>query len=158
LKGKKKNRPEIKFEIQRAEDKKIWKMFAKHHYLSSSHNNAAHVYVALINDEIAGFLSVLHLPHPIAKNLKMVHRLVILPDYQGAGFGLRFLNEIGKLYKKENYRYSIVTSAPSLIFSLKKNILWRCKFYGRQKSNTGDLHGKGKNGSKNRLTASFEMK
>jgi ABC-type lipoprotein export system ATPase subunit/GNAT superfamily N-acetyltransferase len=97
LEGQKKNRPEIKFEIYKTTDKSIWKMFAKHHYLSHSHNNAAQVFLALINDEVAGFLSVLHFPHPKVKNLKKVHRLVILPDYQGAGFGIKFLNEIGNL-------------------------------------------------------------
>ena len=70
MKGKKKNRPEIKFEIYQTRDKTIWKMFAKHHYLSHTHNNAASVYLALINDEIAGFLSVLHFPHPKSKNIK----------------------------------------------------------------------------------------
>lgn len=54
--GQKKNRPKIKFKIYKAKDKSIWRMFAKHHYLSHSHNNAAHVYLATINDEIAGFL------------------------------------------------------------------------------------------------------
>ena len=71
-------------------------MFAKYHYLNHSHNNAAKVYIATINDSIAGFLSVLHFPHPKAKNIKKIHRLVILPDFQGAGFGLLFLNYISK--------------------------------------------------------------
>lgn len=158
----KKNRPEIKFNIYKAKDKSIWRMFAKHHYLSHSHNNAAHVYLATINDEIAGFLSVLHLPHPKVKNIKKVHRLVILPDYQGAGFGIKFLEEIGNIYKKEKYRYSIVTSAPSLIYALKKSNKWMCKNFGRLKGGgTGLLHGKNSSStsnSKNRITASFEMK
>jgi len=158
----KKNRPEIKFNIYKAKDKSIWRMFAKHHYLSHSHNNAAHVYLATINDEIAGFLSVLHLPHPHVKNIKKVHRLVILPDYQGAGFGIKFLEEIGNIYKKEKYRYSIVTSAPSLIYALKKSNKWMCKNFGRLKGGgTGLLHGKNSSStsnSKNRITASFEMK
>lgn len=160
LEGQKKNRPKIKFEIFKYGDKTIWKMFAKHHYLSHSHNNAANVFVALINNEIAGFLSVLHLPHPIAKNIKKVHRLVILPDYQGAGFGIKFLNEIGKIYKNEKWRFSIVTSAPSLIFALKKNNLWRCSHYGRLIAKTGILHGNNNenSNSKNRITASFELK
>ena len=38
-------------------------MFAKHHYLSHSHNNAAHTYVAYVNEQIAGFISILHLPN-----------------------------------------------------------------------------------------------
>jgi GNAT superfamily N-acetyltransferase len=54
------------------------------------------------------------------KEYKKVHRLVILPDYQGAGIGLRLLNEVGKIYKHEQQRFSIMTSAPSLINALKK--------------------------------------
>jgi ABC-type lipoprotein export system ATPase subunit len=152
--GQKKNRPAIKFEIFETTDKSIWKMFAKHHYLSHSHNNAAKVFIACINDQIAGFLSVLHLPHPIAKNIKKVHRLVILPDYQGAGFGIKFLNEIGKFYKQEKYRYTIVTSAPSLINALKKSNKWVCGRFGRYQAQTGILTGTGSN---NRVSASFEL-
>jgi len=136
-------------------------MFAKHHYLSHSHNNAASVYVALVNDQIAGFLSVLHFPHPKVKNLKKVHRLVILPDYQGAGFGIKFLNEVGKEYKSKDFRFSIVTSAPSLIYALKKSNEWSCKNYGRMKAHKGNMKtkvGNLTNGSENRITASFELK
>jgi len=131
------------------------KMFAKHHYLSHTHNNAANVYLALINDNIAGYLSVLHFPHPKAKNIKKVHRLVILPDYQGAGFGIKFLNEIGNLYKKQRDRFTIMTSAPSLIHALKKNNQWNCIRYGRvSEVKNGVLEG---TTSKNRITASFEL-
>lgn len=153
--GQKKNRPDIKFEIFNTSDKTIWKMFAKHHYLSHSHNNAANVFIATINDQIAGFLSVLHLPHPKAINIKKVHRLVILPDYQGAGFGIKFLNEVGKIYKNEKWRFTIRTSAPSLIYSLKNNINWRCGEFGRKNAQTGILKN---TGSQNRITASFELK
>lgn len=158
--GQKKNRPDIKFEIFNTSDKTIWKMFAKHHYLSHSHNNAANVFIATINDQIAGFLSVLHFPHPKVKNLKKVHRLVILPDYQGAGFGIKFLNEIGSIYKKQKERFNIVTSAPSLINALKKNNNWLCTHYGRNTPHKGDMKTKnGKSsGSENRITASFELK
>jgi len=158
--GQKKNRPEIKFEIFNYGDKSIWKMFAKHHYLSHSHNNAANVFIATVNNEVAGFLSVLHLPHPKAKTIKKVHRLVILPDYQGAGIGLKFLNEVGKLYKRDKWRYTIVTSAPSLINALKKSNEWICKHYGRLKADTGIIHGNNNkaNNSKERITASFELK
>ena len=159
--GQKKNRPEIKFEIFSTNDKTIWKMFAKHHYLSHTHNNAANVYIAMINHQIAGFLSVLHFPHPKIKNLKKVHRLVILPDYQGAGFGIKFLNEIGKIYLKEKWRYNIVTSAPSLIKALKVSKNWSCIGYGRKPSHQGSLKrsvGNISSGSENRITASFELK
>lgn len=154
--GQKKNRPEIKFEIFNTSDKTIWKMFAKHHYLSHTHNNAASVFIATVNDEIAGFISILHFPHPKAKNIKKVHRLVILPDYQGAGIGIRLLNEVGEYYKKQKQRYNIMTSAPSLIFALKKSNQWKCVRYGRvSEAKNGVLEG---STSKNRITASFELR
>jgi ABC-type lipoprotein export system ATPase subunit len=158
--GQKKNRPKIEFEIYQTGDKSIWKMFAKHHYLSHTHNNAANVFIAMVNGEVAGFLSVLHLPHPKAKTIKKVHRLVILPDYQGAGIGIKFLNEIGNIYKRDKWRYTIVTSSPSLINALKKSNLWACKHLGRMYAKTGILHGSNDSNqnSKNRITASFELK
>jgi ABC-type lipoprotein export system ATPase subunit/GNAT superfamily N-acetyltransferase len=158
--GQKKNRPEIKFEIYQSADKGIWKMFSKYHYLSHSHNNAANVYVAMVNDQIAGFISILHLPHPKAKNIKKVHRLVILPDYQGIGIGGILLNHIADIYKKDKWRFSIVTSAPSLIYSLKNSNEWICRHFGRMVASTGVIHGNANksNNSKDRITASFEKR
>ena len=153
--GQKKNRPEIKFEIFQTSDKSVWKMFAKHHYLSHIHNNAASVFVAFINDELAGFLSVLHLPN-VDKTIKKVHRLVILPDYQGAGFGIKFLNEIGKIYKKEKWRFTIVTSSPSLINTLKRSSEWNCYHFGR--TGGGNKLKVAEGNKSKRITASFELK
>jgi ABC-type lipoprotein export system ATPase subunit/GNAT superfamily N-acetyltransferase len=155
LEGQKKNRPEIKFEIYQTSDKSIWKMFAKHHYLSHSHNNAANVFIAMINNEVAGFLSVLHLPNKDPR-IKKVHRLVILPDYQGVGIGIKFLNEIGYIYKKQKFRFTIVTSSPSLINSLKKNKLWNCYHFGR--TGGGNKLKVAENNKSKRITASFELK
>lgn len=162
LEGQKKNRPSINFEVFQTADKSIWKVFAKHHYLSHSHNNAANVFVAYLNGQLAGFLSVLHFPHPKAKNLKKVHRLVILPDYQGAGFGIKFLEFIGEIYKKDGHRFTIVTSAPSLIHALKISKKWNCTRFSRaiNTSKSSTIGGFRKDGgySANRVTASFEMK
>lgn len=161
--GQKKNRPKINFKIYETENKSIWKMFAKHHYLSHTHNNAAKVFIATINNELAGFLSVLHFPHPKTKNIRKVHRLVILPDYQGAGFGIKFLEEIGKIYKEKKYRYTITTSAPSLIYALKKSNNWVCNRFGRnkkqfRKQSKNKTFIIGEISSSNRITAAFEYK
>jgi len=132
-------------------------VFAKHHYLSHSHNNAAHVFVAYINGILAGYISVLHFPHPKVKNVKRVHRLVILPDYQGLGIGIRLLEEVGLYYKQNDYRYRITTSAPSLIYALKKSNKWVCASYGRKMGTNKSKINTAKNSSKNRITASFEF-
>ena len=154
--GQKKNRPKCEFRIYETKQKSFyWEMFRKYHYLSHSHNNAARIFIATLNDEICGFCSVLHLPHPKVKNIKKIHRLVILPDYQGIGLGINLLNEIAKIIKKDKNRCTIVTSAPSLINSLKYNKEWNCGHFGRM---TGKHSGmkEMKGGSKNRITASFE--
>ena len=151
--GQKKNRPEIKFEIYNTRDKTIWKMFAKHHYLIHSHNNAANVFIATVNDEIAGFISVIAQPSRMIGQ-KRVHRLVILPDYQGAGIGLKLLNEIGHIYKLDKWRYTINTTAPSLIHALKKSDKWNCHHFGRVHYGNNKY---GKSGTADRMTASFEL-
>lgn len=133
-------------------------MFSKYHYLSSTHNNAANVFICMINDEIAGFISILHFPHPKIKNIKKVHRLVVFPDYQGLGIGGKLLNEIAKIYTKEKYRFTIVTSAPNLINSLKKSKDCICKNFGRNKPHKGIFDKNNNNGSENRLTISFDYK
>ena len=156
--GQKKNKPDIKFEIFSCTDKTIWKMFAKYHYLSHSHNNAASVYIATVNDAVAGFISILHFPHPKVKNMKKVHRLVILPDYQGIGIGGILLNSIADIYKKDNWRFNIVTSAPSLINSLKKSNSWITTRFSRTKSQSKSSTLGNMNTSQNRITASCEKR
>lgn len=133
-------------------------MFAKYHYLSHSHNNASDVYVCTVNDDIAGFISTLHFPHPKVKNMRKIHRLVVKPDYQGIGIGNLLLKNISEIYKKKGNRITIVTSAPSLIFSLKKSLNWNCLRKGRVSSGSGSIHNKNKKGStsSNRITVSFE--
>lgn len=153
--GQKKNRPDIKFEIFQTNDKSIWKVFAKHHYLSHTHNNAAQVYLAFINQQLAGFISILHLPNK-DKTLKKVHRLVILPDYQGLSIGNKLLNEVGNLYKRNGWRFTIVTSSPSLLFSLKRQKQWVCKNIGRTSVQVG-IKEMIKTQAANRLTTSWEL-
>lgn len=154
--GQKKNRPKLEFKIYETTDKKYyWKMFAKYHYLNHEHNNAARVFVCTVNDIVCGFCSVLHFPHAIAKNIKKVHRIVMLPDYQGLSIGIRFLNEIGKIVLADKNRYTITTSSPSLVFGLKKEKIWRCINYGRKKNHSGSISAL--KGSENRFTTSWEM-
>ena len=75
--------------------------------------------------------------------------------------GRIFLEEIGNIYKKEKWRFTIKTSAPSLIYALKKSYKWNCTQFGRHKGgNSGVIHSSNDKNqtSKHRLTASFEMK
>lgn len=138
-------------------------MFAKHHYLSHTLNKSGNVYIAYVNGKLAGFLSVRHFPHPKVKNMKKIHRLVVLPDYQGIGIGVRLLEFIGKKYLKENYQYTITTSAPSLVSYFKLSPNWILSHFGRNivpRSTKAIIHRKGNTNSisENRITTSWRYK
>ena len=133
-------------------------MFSKYHYLNHSHNNTSSVYLAIVNNVLVGFISIIHFPHPKIKNMKKVHRLVILPEYQGIGLGVKLLNEIANIYKKQKFRFAITTSSPSLINTLKKSSSWKCVRFSRVgKQSTSSTVGKMVL-SGNRYTATFEIK
>lgn len=72
-----------------------------------------------------GFMAVLHQPHPVARNLKRVSRLVILPDYQGIGLGFRFLDCVANMYAEKGFDMSIVTSAKNMIHKLRSQDDWK---------------------------------
>jgi len=84
-----------------------------------------------INDMV-GILGVIHFPS-LNKRLKKCSRLVILPDYQGIGLGVKFLEEIAKIYKKQNFDFAITTTAKNLVNSLCKNDNWMLTRYGIKK-------------------------
>ena len=98
-------------------------------------------------------MGVLHQPST-NKKIKRVTRLVILPDYQGIGLGTKFLNEIAKIYIKQGYDFSIVTSAKNLINSLRKSKDWCLIRYNKSKENQNN----GKWITRKVITASFFYK
>lgn len=75
-------------------------------------------------NNIIGFMGVLHQPHGSNDHIKRCSRLVILPDYQGIGLGYKFLTFIAEMYSKQNYDFSIVTSAKNLIMKLYNSDKW----------------------------------
>lgn len=99
-------------------------------------------------------MAIIHFPHPKIKDLKKVHRLVVLPDYQGIGLGKIIMNFVAKLLKKRNLRLGITTSQPSLNYSLKLDKNWKLIRIGRTSSNDG-LKGLNKSISSNRITTSW---
>lgn len=105
--------PKRKFELQLYETrakKEVWKIFRQHHYLSSDLNIASRVFVAFLNNEIVGFIAILPFPSGTVKNAYRVHRLVVLPDYQGLGIATKMLKYIANLHVKIDCKMYIRTS------------------------------------------------
>ena len=71
--------------------------------------------------------------HPRVRNGKRVHRLVVLPDYQGIGIGTKFLDIIAERYKESGFEMYIKTSAINVIQSLNRNDRWKLNTFALQK-------------------------
>jgi GNAT superfamily N-acetyltransferase len=108
------------------------------------------------------------------KGWKRVHRLVVLPDYQGIGIGVKFINEVSKHYMDNGWDVNLSTTTPALVHALaisKEWLLIRAnrvgnsmsaweKAYGKQhEQNKGHgVHHLNNKSSKNRITYSFNFK
>jgi len=120
-------------------------------------HNASESWIGTINDELVCFAGVIQFP--MRKGWKRVHRLVVLPDYQGIGIGTFFISTVAKFYTNNGYDIYITTSTPSISHSLIKSNEWALIRYGHS------THGKAKHekyvsksDSIKRITYSFHFK
>ena len=119
-------RPEIKLEIYET-NWRFWPLFEPHHYLKLPHMIAATNYVGVVDGELVAHIAVSTRAGFIEARSC---RLVIMPEWQGAGIGLKFLNTISELWLQGNNRYKkpmrtiFHTSHPGLSHVLRKHPLW----------------------------------
>lgn len=85
-----------------------------------------------VDGNLAGFCAMIHQPHPKVKNMKRVHRLVILPQFQGMGLGEILSSHVADLFFKQNIRIRIGSSHPSLYYRYSNSPLWTYK--GKKKN------------------------
>lgn len=116
-----------KFELsiyEKQNKREIWNIFRKHHYLSAELNVACKMFVAYLNDNIVGMCAVLPQPGVLDGDAWRIHRLVILPDYQGLGIGVKLLEYICDLFKYHNKTIYLRTSHTKLINYMIKSKKW----------------------------------
>jgi len=116
-------RPEIKLDIYPSAYRR-WATYRKYHYMSEKLNKAARCYVAKIGKVAVAFAAVLHLPHWKSKNLKRLHRMVVLPDYQGLGIGHKFNTFLAGHYKGLGFRYVFTSSSKAMLNSIIGDRNW----------------------------------
>lgn len=87
--------------------------------------------MGVINGEIVCHTGIIHFP--LKKGKKRVHRLVVLPDYQGIGIGTAFIKEVAKMIAKEGFELNLTTTTPALVGALKKDKDWILARFGREK-------------------------
>ena len=115
-------RPPIELRLHRCR-RRLWRLFAKHHYLSGNLNPAARCYVALWNDVPTAFCATLAIAG--RRQHWRITRLVTLPDYQGLGIGTRVAEAVAELHRAAGHRLSVTASHPALVAHCRRSPLWR---------------------------------
>lgn len=106
-------RPRIELQVHKV-PVGAWRLFSQHHYLSTSLARQAQCYVAFVGDTPVAFTSYIHFPHPHTKTIKMGHRLVVLPDWQGLGIARALEEWLGELLADQGYRYRNAVAHPAM--------------------------------------------
>jgi ABC-type ATPase involved in cell division len=101
-----------------------WRMFAPFHYLTADLHRAARCFVLFVGDRPASFGAMLHRPHPKAKDIIGLSRLVTLPDWQGLGLAMILSDALGSAYKALGKRMHTYPAHPSLIRSFAASERW----------------------------------
>ncbi len=136
-------RPRIHLDIHET-DWSFWPMFEPHHYLKLPRMIGAHCYVGSVQGEPVAHVAVgsAHCGHGIVE--ARACRLVVMPEWQGAGVGTRFLNEVCRLQlagrgrlRDRKVTTMFHTSHPGLAAALRRDRRWSqisCKLYGARKA------------------------
>lgn len=131
-------RPRLEMHIHQT-DWRYWTLFEPHHYLKLPHMIAASCYVATIDGEPVAHMAVSTRPGLVEAR---ACRLVVMPEWQGAGVGMRFLNAVCDAWRRGENRYGkpmptlFHTSHPGLASALRRDMKWTqvsAKLYGDHK-------------------------
>jgi len=148
-------RPDIEIEI-RTVPRSIWRMFAPHHYLTGTLHKAAACFGAFWGEQITAFGAVMQMMG--RKGYMRVHRLVVLPDYQGVGIGRALLRVMGEHYHEKGKVLRISSSHPAIVKGLKRDLNWRCcNYYPHGTTPHSGKPGMGTKGRRS-LFASYEYR
>ncbi|KVN76050.1 ABC transporter ATP-binding protein [Burkholderia ubonensis] len=119
-------RPAIELDVRQT-DWRYWPLFEPHHYLKLPRMIAATNYVGWIDGAPVAHLAVSTRPGLIEAR---ACRLVVMPEWQGAGVGMRFLNAICGAWRHGHNRYGrpmqtlFHTSHPGLAAALRRDRRW----------------------------------
>jgi GNAT superfamily N-acetyltransferase len=123
-------RPPFELEIWQT-DQSYWPLFKPHYYLDLPKPPAASYFVGTVDGELVCHLAVATAVKGRTDFEARGTRLVVMPEWQGAGVGLRFLNEVCAMYRRGENRWSkpvttvFHTSHPALCMALRRDPRWK---------------------------------
>ena len=119
-------RPSIELEVREAAQRD-YGLFEPHHYLTLPPMVAASHYVGWVGDEPVAHIAFATRPGLIEAR---ACRLVVMPEWQGAGVGMRFLNAVCERWLAGQNRHGLPlrtlfhTSHPGLAAALRRDRKW----------------------------------
>ena len=126
-------RPHLDIIVSRC-DRTAWSRFKAYHYLTGSLSPQSQCYGAWVvvpdgerrgQPEMVAFLAVTQ--QPGISGMKRIHRVVCLPEYQGAGVGGALMREVGAIYRGMGMRIVITSSLPSINVAFSRSPMWLLK-------------------------------
>lgn len=137
-------RPAIRCTIGRL-PRAAWGLFAPFHYMSADLPSSCHGFGIWANGTLACSLWLAVLPHPKAKDIIRVARVVTLPDFQGIGLAFTLLHALGSALKAAGKRLRNYPAHPSFIEAHKaKSDTWLTvhdQAFGQPTGKTGKTQG-----------------
>lgn len=132
-------RPSIKLDIYKVSGSN-WKFFKKHYYLNLPHPVAAEYFVGIVDGQPVAHVAVTPM---FTASAYRATRLVVMPEWQGAGVGTAFLNAVCQYhaegYGRKGHKYPTFfhTSHPQLCSYLRHSPKWiqvSASLYGGNKA------------------------
>ncbi|MGE0609962.1 MAG: GNAT family N-acetyltransferase [Pirellulales bacterium] len=147
-------RPTIALHIQRCR-RTLWSRFAPHHYLSGALSGPARCFAALWRGQPVAFCATL--PLIGRRRHWRITRLVVLPDCQGLGIGMKLAKAVAELHQAEGLRFNLTASHPAVLAHCQRAAWWRLTRVMRHGSRRCGAKIHGYRGSTGRAVASFEF-
>lgn len=124
-------RPRFDLEVWET-DWRYWPLFEPHHYLKAEKMPAAKCYVGTVDGELVAHMGVSTAYNARTGCEARACRMVVMPEWQGAGVGSRFLNYVCQLQLEGKGRLTgrkmttvFHTSHPGLCAALRRDPRWR---------------------------------
>lgn len=137
--GLARQRPKIDLQVFKV-NQSYWKYFKPHYYLNLPMPPCAEYFIGVVDGELACHVAVAPF---FTSNGYRATRLVTMPEWQGAGVGMKFLEWIAQYHLEGNGRCNkkfptyFHTSHPQLCMALRKSKKWvqtSANLYGGNKT------------------------
>jgi GNAT superfamily N-acetyltransferase len=117
-------RPQIKLQVSRVEYD-TWNLFKKHHYLTEDVNKSCKFLLFEWDSRPIGIVAIINQPRKGCSNGFAISRVVVLPDFQGMGLGVKISEFAGSVIRNQGGVCFIKTVNPALGEYFNNSVNWR---------------------------------